>query len=601
MKKRERDVIADMFRSIEKSKDKRYLFKKKHPVTDIRDMLRQSAEKNPDEPLFMVKRTPDAPFEIITFSHALEDVNALGTAMMDLGLSEEHIGIIGKNSPEWAEAYLAVTGGVGVAVPLDRELNERELSQLAVKGDIAAVITAGQKYRESFLRIKREEKTRIRWIIDASPDEEDRPEEGVLSWEGLVDKGRSLLAGGDRSYEDAQIINTEPAVIIFTSGTTGVSKGVMLSSKNLVLDAALCQTMFEVKPGDICYSVLPLHHAYEATATFLTCVYNGACIAFSRGLKYIAKDMAEVEPTVMIAVPAIIENFYRKIIRTINERLGGGTAAKVLLKAAEKNLIGIKLPKKIRKGVRAAFGGELRGIVSGGAAIDPVILDFFCSAGINAVQGYGLSECSPIVALNPDKRKYIKNASAGHLLPFVECRIDDADENGIGEICFRGPVIMMGYYKDPEKTVEAIDTEGWFHTGDLGYLDRDDYVFITGRKKSVIITDNGKNVYPEELEGYLAESPYIAESMVWGADVDPKVEWNGIVATVRPDEEAVRERLADAYTEQAETELIEGEVDRINSRQPGFKKIHHVVIRRREFDKTTALKIRRFVEDNKRS
>ena len=243
----------------------------------------------------------------------------------------------------------------------------------------------------------------------------------------------------------------------------------------------------------------------------------------------------------------------------------------------------------------------MRAMISGGAAADPRVLDFFCDLGINTLQGYGLSECSPIVALNPDKRKYIKNASAGHLLPFVECKIENKDENGIGEICFRGPVIMMGYYKDPERTAEVLDSEGWFHTGDLGYLDHDNYVFITGRAKNVIIAGNGKNVFPEELEAYLLETPYIEECMVWGGDSDPGSEWNGICATVRLNKDALESKLGANYTDEQAYALVEHEVDRINNSMPRFKKIAHIIIRKREFDKTTGLKIRRFVEDNKRA
>ena len=240
-------------------------------------------------------------------------------------------------------------------------------------------------------------------------------------------------------------------------------------------------------------------------------------------------------------------------------------------------------------------------IISGGAPIDGAILDSFCNIGFNAIQGYGLSECAPIVALNPAKRKYMKNASAGHIMPFTECKILDADSNGIGEICFRGPQVMMGYYKDPENTAAVLDEEGWFHTGDIGYLDRDNYVFITGRKKNVIIANNGKNVFPEELESYLQALPVVAESMVWGGDRDPNSPWNGICATIRLDKEVLEKKLGPDYTPEQAAALIEAEVDKINSDLPRFKRIAHVIVRERDFDKTTTNKIRRFVEDNRRA
>ncbi len=398
----------------------------------------------------------------------------------------------------------------------------------------------------------------------------------------------------------------------------------MLSSKNLVLDSILCQTMFGSSQDDTCFSVLPLHHAYECTATFLDCVYSGVSMAFCRGLKYIRKDILEAKPTIMIGVPAIFENFYNKILRSIRDQVSDKTLLRIYLDKSVENHKRIRLPKKICKQILSTFGGELRIIISGGAAIDKHVLDFFNDIGIDAIQGYGLSECSPIVALNPAKRKYMRNASAGYLLPFMECKIEDRDENGIGEICFRGPTIMLGYYNDPERTAEVIDTEGWFHTGDLGYLDSDGYVYITGRKKNVIVTSNGKNVFPEELESYLLESKYISECMVWGADTDPGTDWNGICATLRLDEDEVAAALGTSAKvavtplpgvelvgassgvsnksyDDAVRKLIEAEVDRINAKSPRFKKIAHIIIRNREFDKTTSQKIRRFVEDNKRA
>ncbi len=601
IKQREREVISQMLDELKNSKDRRYLFKDKHVVTDIKDMLNYSAENHPDDPLFKQKYSAKLPYQEISFRRVLEDVNALGTSLIDLGLKGTHVGVIGRNSSEWGESYLAVIGGVGVVVPLDRELNEDELHQLTIKGELSAVITINDKYYEMFKNIKAAGDTQLKYIINADMDADESEEDGLLSWKLLREEGRKKVWNGDRSYIDARIINTDLAAILFTSGTTGVSKGVMLSHRNLLLDAMLCQSMFECHPGDTCFSVLPMHHAYECTATFLTCVYSGASIAFSRGLKYLRKDILEAKPTIMLAVPIIIENFYNRIYRSLRDQVSDKILLKLILEKTAEKHIRIKLPRKVRAQIRDVFGGELRAIISGGAAIDSKILDFFCDLDINALQGYGLSECSPIVALNPDKKKYIKNASAGHLLPFVECKILDRDENGIGEICFRGPVVMMGYYKDPERTAEVLDEEGWFHTGDLGYLDSDNYVFITGRKKNVIIAANGKNVFPEELEGYLLECPYISECMVWGGDTDPSSPWNGICATVRLDEEALRAKLGEGYTDEQAEALVDAEVDKINESHPRFKKIAHVIIRKREFDKTTALKIRRFVEDNKRA
>ena len=601
IKRREREVIQQMLDELKKSKDKRYLFKEKHVVTDIKDMLNYSADEHPDLPLFMQKYKPNQPFREISFRQAREDVNAIGTGLLDLGLEDRHIGLIGRNSSEWGESYLAIVGGVGVVVPLDRELNESELTQLTVKGELEAVITINNKYYDIFKRIKESGETNLRYVINADMDEDEDAEAGLISWKKLREEGRHKVWNGDRRYIDAQVVNTDLAAIIFTSGTTGVAKGVMLSHRNRMLDTMLVQSMFEARPKDICFSVLPMHHCYECTATFLSCVYSGSTVAFSRGLKYIRKDILEVRPTIMLAVPAIIENFHNKIRRSVADKLSEKQMRVFEIMDREASRFKVKLPKKVTKDIEAVFGGRMHTIISGGAPIDGAILDSFCNIGFNAIQGYGLSECSPIVALNPAKRKYMKNASAGHLMPFTECKILDADSNGIGEICFRGPQVMMGYYKDPENTAAVLDEEGWFHTGDIGYLDRDNYVFITGRKKNVIIANNGKNVFPEELESYLQALPVVSESMVWGGDRDPNSPWNGICATIRLDPEVLERKLGPDYTPVQANALIEAEVDKINSDLPRFKRIAHVIVRNRDFDKTTTNKIRRFVEDNKRA
>ena len=601
IKRREREVIEQMLSDLKKSKDKRYLFKDKHVVTDLKDMLNYSADEHPDLPLFMQKYDAKKPFKEISFRQAREDVNAIGTGLLELGLEDRHIGLIGRNSSEWGESYLAIVGGVGVVVPLDRELNESELKQLTIKGELEAVITINNKYYEIFKRIKASGDTNLRYVINADMDEDEDVEAGLISWKKLREEGRHMLWDGDRCYVDAQVVNTDLASIIFTSGTTGVSKGVMLSHRNLMLDTILVQAMFEARPKDICFSVLPMHHCYECTATFLSCVYSGATVAFSRGLKYIRKDILEVRPTIMLAVPAIIENFHNKIRRSVADKLTDKQLKAFEIMDREARRFKVKLPKSVTKDIEAVFGGRMHTLISGGAPIDGAILDSFCNIGFNAIQGYGLSECAPIVALNPAKRKYMKNASAGHIMPFTECKILDADSNGIGEICFRGPQVMMGYYKDPENTAAVLDEEGWFHTGDVGYLDRDNYVFITGRKKNVIIASNGKNVFPEELESYLLALPIVEECMVWGGELDPNSPWNGIHATVRLNAEELERALGAGYTKEQADALIEAEVDKINDDLPRFKRIAHVVVREREFDKTTTQKIRRFVEDNKRA
>lgn len=591
---REMDAIADIPR---KSPNHRIRYRWRRTVTDIKDILVTSADLYADRPYFLVKPDNAAPFTPITYKQVLEDVNSLGTALIDLGLKGKHIGVIGQNDYRWYESYLAIICGTGVVVPLDKELGEDELKQLVIKGDIEAVITL-PKYFDKFKNIKDSGETTLGKIIDIGHGE-DCPEEGIFSWNRLAERGRNLIAEGDTSFIDAQIINTDLAQIMFTSGTTGTAKGVMLSHKNLASDVMLAQTLLRVDVGEIFFSILPIHHAYENTCTYLEALYCGASIAICRGLKYIIKDMQEVRPTMLLAVPLMYEKFYNQIIKTVRKQ-GKEKMFRGMIKF--NNLtkkIGIDLSKKFAKQITDIFGGRIRTFIAGGAAIPPEVFTFFADLGIISVQGYGLTESAPMVALNPDVRKDTVLEAAGMVIPGMECRIHNPDEDGIGEICFRGPNIMLGYYKDREHTDEAL-IGGWLHTGDLGYLDENDYVYLTGRSKNVIIAANGKNVFPEEIENYLNASPYIESSMVW-AEKDADGNSGAIVATIKPSDEDVEERLGEDYKDEQLMELIQGIVDEVNADKPLFKKIKRFVIRRRDFTLSSSMKIKRFIEDNKRA
>lgn len=595
----ERKEMDEILDSIRKSDDPRVKYAWRRTCVDFKDMLETSAELYGDSPLFMQKFKRNQPFQTITYKQTLDDVNALGTALIDIGLKDKHIGVIGKNCYQWAETYLAVAGGVGVIVPLDKELHEDELRQLTIKGELSAVVTTDNKYYNMFKNIKATGESQLEYVINIAMDEDEDKKNGLISWVKLRESGRKMLEFGDRRFLDAQIINTDLAVILFTSGTTGVSKGVMLSTKNVLSNVMLASSMIEVKEhGDIFFSFLPIHHTYECTCTFLESIYCGAAMAFCQGLKHLLKDVEEVRPTILLAVPVVYENFYNKIMRNVRSQ-GKEKTLMTLLKINDKTKkIGINVSKKATKQIVDTFGGRMRIMVAGGAAIDSSILDFFNQLGFNAIQGYGLTETAPLVALNPQMRKFNKTNSAGMVFAGCEAKVVDQDENGIGELCFKGPNIMMGYYKDPENTAAVMEGE-WFHTGDLGYIDEDNYVFITGRKKNVIITGNGKNVFPEELEFYLMKSDFIEECLVWGDETNEDPLKRGIYATVIASEDALKDKFGDDYNDGQVLELIQREVDKANDNLPLFKKMTHVIVRKRPFDKTTAMKIRRHVEDNK--
>lgn len=577
------------------STDKYVVYRTSRPITDIKNMLTTSVELYGDNVAFMQRFEKNEPFKSITYNEAFDTVNSLGTALVNRGLKGKRIAVIGENCYQWATSYLAVICGTGVVVPLDKELGAGELKQLCIEAEVSAVMFT-EKYAETFKEMKGSGDTSIELLIKLNGHKEF---EDMLTWSGLIAEGKSLMDGGDRSFVDAEIAYDEMSELLFTSGTTGIAKGVMLSHKNICFDLMIAPTILNVNTWDIFFSVLPIHHTYEGTCGFLMPLYKGAAIAYCEGLKYIVKNLSEVRPTMFLGVPAIFEALYKTIWKNIKKQGKESAVKKVMAINKFTKKLGFDLNKKFLKDVYKVFGGRLRVIISGGAAIDPAILQFFNDLGFIAVQGYGLSECAPMGALNPDQHKYMRNASVGHILPGMQVKIADKDEDGIGEICLKGDNVMLGYYKNPEETAKVIK-DGWFYTGDQGYTDEEDFIYITGRKKNVIIASNGKNVFPEELEYLLSKSPYVAESMVWGAD-DEKGDIT-IVASIRPDEEEVAEAIGEekAKDDEAIKELLWKEVDRINADLPLFKKIKKISVRREEFEKNTSKKIKRFVEGNKK-
>ena len=579
------------------SKDKYVQYKLSRPVRDIKNMITTSTELYGDNVAFKQKFDKDKGYEDVTYAQALADVNGLGTALIARGMKDKRIAVIGDNCYQWATSYLAVVCGTGVVVPLDKELSAAELKQLVIEAEVSAVLF-GRRFEGMFLEMKESGDTNLE-ILANFDAEENNTEKGVFAWKKLIEEGKKLVSCGDRSFIDAEINPDEMSILLFTSGTTGIAKGVMLSHRNICEDLMSAPTMLMVHDWDIFFSVLPVHHTYECTCGFLMPLYKGAAIAYCEGLKHIVKNLSEVRPTMILAVPLILESLYKNIMKNIRKQGKEGLVKKVMAANKVTSKFGLDINKKLLKDILKVFGGRMRVLISGGAAIDPAILQFFNDLGFIAVQGYGLTECAPMAALNPDTHKYMRNASVGHLLPGMEVKIEDKDEDGIGEICLKGPNVMMGYYNMPEETAKVI-RDGWFHTGDLGYVDDEDFIYITGRKKNVIITRNGKNVFPEELEYYLGKIPYVSESMVW-AESDADGQDDVIVATIKPDMEEVTAALGEeAAKDTAEVEkLLWAEVDKLNENLPLFKKIKKVVIRTEDFEKTTGKKIKRFVQTNK--
>lgn len=581
--------VVDMLNN---STDKYVVYKESRPIADLKHMLETSVQAYGDNVAFMQKFHKDEPYKSITYKEAFETVNALGTALINAGLKNKRIAVIGENCYQWATSYLAVICGTGVVVPLDKELGASELGQL-IKESQASAVMFTEKYTAIFKEIKENGDSQLEILIKLNGDKQ---EENVLTWSGLIAEGKKLLEKGDRRFIDAEIDPDAMSELLFTSGTTGIAKGVMLSHKNICFDLMIAPTILRVHTWDIFFSVLPIHHTYEGTAGFLMPLYKGAAIAYCEGLKHIVKNLSEVRPTMFLGVPALFETLYKTIMKNIRKQGKEGLVKKVMALNKVTKKVGLDLNKKLLKDILKVFGGRMRVLISGGAAIDPAILQFFNDLGFIAVQGYGLSECAPMGALNPDQHKYMRNASVGHILPGMDVKIVDKDEDGIGEICLKGDNVMLGYYNNPEETAKVIK-DGWFYTGDQGYIDDEKFIYITGRKKNVIIASNGKNVFPEELEYLLSKIPYVTESMVWGAEEKGDIV---IVAAIRPDMEEVEAVLGKDCDEEAVKKLLWDEVDKINAELPMFKKIRKIAIRNEEFEKNTSKKIKRFVESNKK-
>ncbi len=589
LKAKEWEYALARVEGVKTSKDPLIRYRDIRPIIDIKHMFETSVELYGDNTAFHSKDKPGEAYRKITYKETKADVDALGTGLIDLGLKGKAIGIIGDNSYSWAVAYLAVTCGTGMVVPLDKELPASELEQLVSQGEVECVIY-GKKFEGIFKDIRDRGKTKLTCLINMEASEDSKD---ILSFKELQGKGRKLLDQGNREFLDAVIDRDAMNILLFTSGTTGLSKGVMLSHGNIVEDLMASPTLLWVGTDDIFFSVLPIHHTYECTCGFLMPLYRGASIAYCEGLRYILKNLSEVQPTMFLTVPLIMENIYKKIWSQAR-KTGSENKLKTVLKINKfTRKFGINLvPKKITD----VFGGKMRIMICGGAAIDPAILEGIQDFGIMALQGYGLTECAPICALNPDVSP--KSKSAGYIPPGFDLRIDSPDpDTGIGEICAWGPNIMLGYFKNEEATNEVLK-DGWFYTGDLGYMDEDNFVYITGRKKSVIITKNGKNVYPEEIEYYLGRIPYVSESLVWGKDSEDRKD-TLISANVRIDAEAVTEKLGQGYEDKEVLDLLWSQVDIINEELPYFKRIKKLSLRKSEFEKTTAKKIKRFVEANR--
>ena len=556
-------------------------------INDLRELVKKRVKDHPENPCFLVKEQKGGEYVPIMPDKYDKDIDSLGTGFMSLVNKGAKIAILGETRYEWFVSYLAVTNGTGCVVPLDKELPAEEIESMLERADVEIIVFSKAKL-EAMEEVYGKVPSVKHYIC---MDKLDDPKY-MYFWD-LVNKGQELIAGGDRTFLDTPIDPNEMTILLFTSGTTAKSKAVMLCQKNVCKNLMAMYSFVYIDPKDVFMSVLPLHHTYECTCGFLGQVYRGSTVAVCEGLRYITTNIKECKPTCILMVPAMAEMFYKAIQKKLNAdpklRKKFDTARK-LSNGLRK--VGIDLRRKLFKEIHETFGGRLRLLIVGGAPINPEILQFFQDIGIFSCQGYGLTECAPILALNRDC--IYKNHAAGLPLPGCEIKILNPDEDGIGEFAGRGDNVFLGYYKNEEATKAALDREGFYHTGDLGYIDSDGFCIITGRKKNVIIAKNGKNVFPEEIEYLLAQYPVVQESVVSG--VEDKVKNDIIiVATIFPNMEEVEAKLGKKDPSDEEvTKLLESVTEEVNTKLINYKKIKKTVLRKEEFEKSTSRKIKRY-------
>ena len=570
--------------------NKNYPIYKTTFIDDMRSLVEEAAQNFSDSIAISYKENYwDKEVKKVTFSQWRDDVRHLGTALIANGLREENIAIVGENSYGWCCSFFAVMAIGSVTVPVDKELPADDIEGIISITRCKAVIfgkTAEAKIKELLSKgALNTVETLISVAAESKLETSDLNGKTLTSVAALQEKGAALYKQGDNSYYDYKIDVNKLASIVFTSGTTGKGKGVMLSQANIGLDMTLGMYNFDITRKTL--HVLPPHHTFGSTVNYVGHLAQGCEVYISSGIKHVSDEIKEQQPTHLILVPAFLEVMNRKIWATARKSKKEGLL-KTMMKVSDLlRKVGIDVRRKLFGSVLSAFGGKLELIICGGAKLDEEIIRTFDSLGITILNGYGITECAPLISAN--RNKYRKPGSVG--TPILACRvkIDHPDENGEGEICVKGPNVMLGYYNNPEATAEVFDKDGFFRTGDYGKLDEEGWIYITGRKKNLIILSNGKNVYPEEIEADLQKLEGVCEVVVYAGESCLQKDRITIVAEIFPDAELLREKGIDnmqAYFEE--------QVKWLNAKMPSYKAVKHVKLRDSEFQKNTSRKITRF-------
>ena len=564
-----------------KNRTKNYPLYETTVFKDFRVMTENVANKYPNKVAYSFKENPHKP-EITkkTFAETRKYIVAMGTGLVDFGVREKHIAIVGEASYNWVTSYYATMSIGAVTVPIDKELPAEDIKSIIESAECDFVIYSS--VIDNKIKAIRDELSKNPKLICMSKKTE---LDNVAMLSDIILKGEKLVDDGDNSYYDYELNPDKLASIVFTSGTTGKGKGVMLTQTNIVSDMTQGMYNFNITRKTLC--VLPPHHTFGSTVNFVGHYAQGAEVYLSNGLKYILNELKEQQPTHLILVPLFVETFYKRIWATA-EKQGKDKLLRTMIKASNgMRKVGIDLRKKLFASVTAAFGGKLEMIICGGAALNQDIIDTFEGIGIVILNGYGITECAPLISCN--RNEYRKKGSVGVPIIGEQVKIANPDENGEGEICVKGPNVMMGYYKNPEATAAAFDEERYFKTGDFGKLDEEGWIYITGRLKNLIILSNGKNVYPEEIETEISRIYGVNEVVVYeGLNKDGSSK-DCIVAEIYPDFDGLKDHgITDVQ------KYFKDGINEINKRSAPYKKVQIVKIRNEEFEKNTSKKIVRF-------
>ncbi len=550
-------------------------------ITDLKDMLNKTKELYKNNIAYKIKIEKDK-YYTITHLEARNMVDSLGTALIEMGLKGKRIAVIGENRYEWQIAYLSIVCGTGIVVPLDKSLPENELMNLIERSEVEAIFYSS-KYEETLKRCVLEGVGNLKHLISMDLKEH---KEGIYSEIELIEKGKKLLANGNKKFLDAKINPEEMSIMLFTSGTTAASKVVALSHRNICSNLMSIASILDVSEKDVMLSFLPLHHVFECTVGFLMALYKGMEVTFCDGIKHIVENMNEYKITYMACVPAIYENIYKNILKKLQKE---GRLEETKQKIIDTKEYSMEEKKKVFQDIHNMLGGNVRLLISGAAALNGKVEEGYRDLGINLVQGYGLTETSPVIGMG--NNRYHKIGSIGKAVPNVEAKIEDVNEEGIGELVVKGPNIMIGYYGD-QKATNAVLKDGWFYTGDLAKIDEEGYIFICGRKKSVIVLKNGKNIFPEELEGIINRVEGVKESFVFEKRNTEDVNDIKIFAKIVYDKKIVEE----AYKTNNNIEIynsINNQVKAINKSLPPYKAIRGIILTEEPLIKTTTSKIKR--------